>query len=348
MKRPTQQDVAKLAGVSRVTVSMVLNGKADGNITISDETRVRVFDAAQKLGYAPNPVAQMLKEGSNHLLGVFVYDSHFPYDTDSYLFNHLIGVEREAALQDYNILFFTRNRQHNAPKIYVNGMNAIRLADGVIIMGSEPDRDEIKRLADENYPFVCIGRREIPGSVIDWASDDYESAGQQIAEHLVSLGHRHIGYISGLKPREAHEEKLAGCQQVIDQCSGAELRLLPGDSLESSDVFLSSLDGLTALICSDYGVFEPALDYLFAEGVDIPGDLSICSLTPVTHTFPYKLLPTYIQLDRQEVGRAATRLLVERLQGQRLVGKHVRVGCDLVVGETTGPPKKYIESRERR
>ena len=77
-KRPTQKDVAKLAHVSRGTVSLVLNNQSGGRVPISEETQQRVLQAAKKLGYAPNPIAQMLARGANRIIGVFTYEPGLP------------------------------------------------------------------------------------------------------------------------------------------------------------------------------------------------------------------------------------------------------------------------------
>src|SRR5690606_5785524 len=102
-KRPTQQDVARLAGVSRGTVSMVINGMTGGRIPISEETRRKVLDAMEQLGYAPNPAAQILAGGRNRLIGVFTYEPFFPYEQDNFYYPFLLGIERQASYEGYNL-----------------------------------------------------------------------------------------------------------------------------------------------------------------------------------------------------------------------------------------------------
>ena len=78
-RRPTQEDVARMAGVSRATVSYVINNRTDGNVRISEETRCRVLEAIEELGYRPNVLARSLRRGQTHTIGMIVPDNTNPF-----------------------------------------------------------------------------------------------------------------------------------------------------------------------------------------------------------------------------------------------------------------------------
>ena len=124
----------------------------------------------------------------------------------------VIGVKEVASDLDYDILLFTRHRQDTTPQIYVNNMNSLLLADGTLVFGSYPDRAELRRLTEEGYPFVCIGRREIPDYAINWVGHDYAPTCQAIAERLIGLGHRRLGFVYDHHPLsfEPNQDKLHG------------------------------------------------------------------------------------------------------------------------------------------
>jgi DNA-binding LacI/PurR family transcriptional regulator len=82
-RAPRQADIAAVAGVSQTTVSLILSGNTDG-VRLSAETRQRVLDAAEKLGYVPDPVATRLASSRNHMLGVYTFASAFPTDVDGF------------------------------------------------------------------------------------------------------------------------------------------------------------------------------------------------------------------------------------------------------------------------
>ncbi|GAP06624.1 transcriptional regulators [Anaerolinea thermolimosa] len=104
MKRPTQVDVAKLAGVSRATVSLVVNGLADGKVSISEETRLRVLKAVEELGYEPDVRAQTLRSGDTRTIRMIAIDMYNPHHWE-----FAEGVEQESRENGYNILLFTRS-----------------------------------------------------------------------------------------------------------------------------------------------------------------------------------------------------------------------------------------------
>src|SRR5918998_1818316 len=99
MKRPTQVDVAQLAGVSRATVSYVLNSQTDGRVPISEETRQRVLKAVADLDYVPDSRAQALRSGSTKTIGLIIPDIHNPH-----FWEVADGVEQEASAAGYHIL----------------------------------------------------------------------------------------------------------------------------------------------------------------------------------------------------------------------------------------------------
>ncbi len=340
MKRPTQMDVARLAGVSRGTVSLVLNDNTDGRVPISDATRDRVMQAARDLGYAPNPVAQMLVQGSNHLLGVFTYEQVFPYDKSDFYFPYLSGIESEASQQDCNVLLFTRNRS-TRPQIYQNGMNTLRLADGSVLLGSKPDRDELRRLTEEDYPFVYIGRREVQGYELCWVANNYKEGSYQALSHLLHLGHRTVGFIGNEVELEPQQDKLAGCYRALEEIPDARMIILKPAEFKTATALAAAVDdyGLTALVSPDNTYFHRALSYAQECGWQVPEMLSVVSLTTVENSLPFSLRPTHVKLNRHHLGALAVKMLSQRINGEMETPQQVYVPCELIVGETTAPPR---------
>jgi DNA-binding LacI/PurR family transcriptional regulator len=95
-RAPRQADIAAAAGVSQTTVSLVLSGNTDG-LRLAEATRQRVLEAAEKLGYVPDPVATRLASASNRMLGVYTFASAFPTAVDGFYYPILAGIEAEAA-----------------------------------------------------------------------------------------------------------------------------------------------------------------------------------------------------------------------------------------------------------
>jgi len=334
-KRPTQADVAQRAGVSRGTVSLVLN-QTEGRVPISQETRERVMAAAQELGYAPNPIAQMLARGSTRIIGIFSFEETFPYTPADFYYPYLVGIEREAAIQDYNILLFTRHQAETPRKIYQDVMNSLRLADGVILTGNYPDPAALRRLLDEHYPFVLIGRSKIPQHEIDTVVNDHQPSSYEATRHLIELNHHHLGLVVGDLSLAYHQERLAGCQMAVAEASDVYLTILNGQALAGTAEFISTLRQrkITALICADRKLVTPTVDLIQAIPLQIPDDLSLVFLVSNTWDLPFAN-PTRVNLNRDIKGKVAVQRLVKRLEDTLKGFQQIQVPCHFVIGDTT-------------
>ena len=341
-RHPTQADVARLAGVSAATVSIVLSGRTDTTVRISAETRARVIQAAAELGYMPNPAAQMLAQGRNRLLALFYFGDTFPYEREHQFYLSLLGIEREASRQDYNVLLITRGQRAEQRSIYATGGNMLRLADGAILMGPLENRGELARLVDDGYPFVYIGRRQVPGREIDWVVSDYIQAGYEGAHHLLALGHRHLGFVWVAPQTEEVQDRVQGCQTATGEVEGAELVVLPPEISEHADQIDAALrrHRLSALLCAGQGSLRATLSRLQEVGRQVPRDLSIVALSfDEGRQWPWPTLrPTHVRHQESLVGETAVRALVARLEGEVEGPQHIRIPCELAVGNTTVKP----------
>lgn len=336
-KRPTQQDVADLAGVSRGTVSIVLSGKTSARVPISQETIERVLRAAAQLGYAPNPAAQMLARGHSNLIGIFTYEPTFPYDQNDVFFPYLSGIQSEAGRQGYNVLLFTDIQAQEEIKIYRNGMNSLFLADGSILLGASPNRDELRRLVEENYPFVYIGRRELPGLEINWVVSDYAASAAEAVHHLRDRGHRRFAFLTDTLDRESEQDKLAGVRQASGSADddvviiSEVLDTLPKTLIEKIQAHRS-----TALLCANTDVFEHIMHGLHRASIAVPDDLSVVSLITATSVPPLLLAPTHVDIKRPLIGQIALQNLINLIEGTVKSPQQVLVPGTFVIGETTG------------
>lgn len=338
-RRPTQNDVARLAGVTRGTVSLVLSGRAESNVPISDETRERVIKAAQELGYAPNPVAQMLARGSNAIIGVFTYEPGFPLEHEDHHNPYLLGIEREATRRDYDVLLFTRGRNTPQYSIYKDGANSLRLADGSVLLGLHPDRSELRALAQEGYPFVYIGRREVAGCEIDWVVSDYSSGGLQATRHVLELGHTRLAFVDHHADTEASRDKLGGCKRAVGT-SGAELHIVDAATFAAGRAVAQTLErGVTAYLARDMFVMRDLLAQLSAAGLRVPDDVSVLSLGGGSPSLLPGIRPSRVRINREQVGTLAVQVLINRIRAKLPEPQHILVPCEFIAGETTAAPK---------
>ena len=174
-------DVAKAAGVSAATVSAVVNNPPGSQIRVGDATRQRIWDAVHALGYVTNPVARSLAGGKNHIIGIFTYESIFPLEYHNFYYPFLIGLEEEAQARGYDLLLFTSaSLPQGGRSVYRQGANRLPLADGVIFLGLNENKEELATLVEQGYPLVFIGRRELPRGELSYVAADYAQATAEI------------------------------------------------------------------------------------------------------------------------------------------------------------------------
>ena len=344
-KRPRMIDVARLAGVSPATVSLVINNRLSGNVRIPPETQQRVLAAVRELGYVADPVAQSLAGTRNRLLGVFTFEAIFPVQFRDFYYPFLVGVERAAEERNFDLVLFTSTTGGDGKRcIYRGGSNRLRLADGAVLLGAETDKAEVQRLVDEQYPFVFIGRRELPDSRVSYAAADYAAATRELVEYLFALGHRRVAYVGAPLINESAADRRAGYQAAF---AGQGLPLDPGWLWLQEDGDLPTMlrrwlkQGVTALVI-ETGPFAATLVQTCRDmGVVLPDDLSLAFLGDLVMDLPWELEATTFTIPRQEMGAAAVRLLAELLaQEDAAAVRQVTLACRLAIGNSCVAPRQ--------
>ncbi len=187
-KRPTQADVAKIAGVSRATVSYVLND-LESNIPISTETRQRVLSVIAQLGYEPDTRAQSLRSGDSKTIGLLIPDIHNPH-----YWQMVDGIEEETYKAGYDLIL-AHSSVDKAREEYCIKALSRRTMSGLIIITSQEFLDErlIERLRASGRPVVAI---DAPG--FDYNATNYRSGTRELLEYLLKLGHQRFAFINGV------------------------------------------------------------------------------------------------------------------------------------------------------
>jgi DNA-binding LacI/PurR family transcriptional regulator len=338
---PSIKDVAKRANVSTATVSYVLNNTGQ----VGAETRERVLQAVQELGYQASSSARSLRAQRSHLIG---YSWHpTPPDQPSPIldsFLHSLG--QAAADHGYHILAVPIQNEADELASYERLIRSQRV-DGVVLGSTSFDDARISYLREQQFPFVAFGRAN-PEWDFAWVDVDGAAGTRLAVEHLVGLGHRRIGYlgwaggsVAGDWRRRGYEEGLraagitprpewqfAGQQAYEDGYRAAQELLAQGAS-----------ERPTALVCvSDVlaiGVLNAALD----RGVRIPEELAITGFDNVPLSQYLRPGLTTLEQPIQEVGQVIMTDLLRIINGERLsdTERHRLLVPSLVVrGSTVG------------
>ncbi|MGI5498700.1 LacI family DNA-binding transcriptional regulator [Lentzea sp. CA-135723] len=327
-KRLTQQDIARMAGVSQATVSLVLNNRTDSGVRIADETRARVLEVIRRTGYVANPIARRLHDQRNRILGVFTYEAVFPSTRADFYQPFLEGIEEQAEEAGCDLLLFTSAKAAEGRRRIFNDDSRIRLADGCVLLGRTVDRDDLAQLIAEAVPFVSIGRRDDAGGPVPHVGADYSAAVRDLVDRAVALGHRKFAYAGAGTGAESSADRLRGFKQAV-AAQGVQGTHVPFAGLEQ---LLD--DGITCVLAEE--VSDGAALVLAARerGLSVPGDLSVLTLGAATRPAPDDIALTGFRIPRREMGRRAVQALTEVLEHGTTPQE--LLACEFVEGTTLG------------
>jgi DNA-binding LacI/PurR family transcriptional regulator len=343
--RVRQSDIARLAGVSQTTVSLVLNGAAE-SAAIAEATRERVLAAARELSYVADPAALSLAKGNNRLIGVHTFMATFPVGTSNTYYPYLAGVEEETAAQGYDLLLFTGSAAE--PNDGPVELPRLRMADGALLIGRRFALKGVEALLDSDFPLVYVGRHDELGPRLPYIGADYVAATADLVRRLHALGHRRFVYVRELDDANASDDRqqgyLEGAAALGHASDDAVVVRTDGSDITAETVTGWLADGRTAVVAeggTDALAATRAVQHAAAEaGLSFPRDLSLALAGErVAHVFGEPVL-TGFTVPRVEMGRQAVRLLVDLITGTPVPrGTQQRLlACGPLDGETAGPP----------
>lgn len=337
MKRPTQADVAREAGVSRATVSYVVNGQTDGRIPISEDTRLRVLEAIEELDYEPDGSAQALRSGSTKTIGVIIPDMHNPHFWES-----ATGIEEEAHNSGYHLLVSSIAFDVKYAVDLFKGL-ARRRIDGLILISSfivmsEEAQKTLSQLQKRRLPMVELNDHYEIDSVVC----DYRDATKEVMAHLLGLGHRRIGMIYGVASPEMANDRLSPYQEILKDAGLFDPELIMNCGPAIEDGYQAGLELLklpqrpTALIAINdllaIGVLRAAADLRLA----VPKDVSLVSYDDIPMAKYMVPRLTTVSKDALQLGREAFKLLLARIQSPDRPRQRHLSSARFIIRESTG------------
>ncbi|MFG1909174.1 LacI family DNA-binding transcriptional regulator [Kribbella sp. NPDC048928] len=336
-----QADVAKAAGVSQSTVSMVMNGTADLG-RISAGTQRRVLDAARRLQYAPSGQRRVART-TPHLLGVHTFEPIFPTSSRDYYFEFLRGIEEQAAVEGCNLVLFTAAPDESGVRrIFTDGTNGLQQASGSLLLGHHADRGDLAQLAYEGYPFVYVGHREVPDAPISYVGGDYRTATGEIVDNLVALGHRAFAYLGEQSRDEPQEDRWTGFAGALERYDlpVPEPVFAQPSGLTTGWLDRALADHTTAILVESVSLLRVLAAMLSLRGLSVPGDLSVVLLVDdetEIGSLPWAML----RVPRNAMGRRAVRLLTNLLTDpDGDYDRQILLPCEHTLEATVGPPPR--------
>lgn len=348
--RPTQRQIAEEAGVSRTTVSLVLNDVA--GVRISPETRQRILEVARRLNYYPDAAARSLVSGRTQTIGFVLCQSPNRVFTDAFLPEVLRGVGDAMQESGFRVLLHSVE-DVVAPEAYI-GLVREKQTDGIILSGPRSDDQQLLRLKAEGFPVVLLG--QLPGSGIPFVDVDNMKAAKLAVEHLIALGHRRIATITNAPlAYTAARDRLAGYRQALEAANilFSEELVRYGDFREESgyeamNQLLDLAELPTAVFVASDLVAFGALVAIKERGLKVPADVALVGFDDVQLAHYVDPPLTTVRLPAYELGYRAATLLTQLIDEQPVEEQEILLQTELVVRQSCGAACSQPSSDERR
>ncbi|MBO8184128.1 LacI family DNA-binding transcriptional regulator [Streptomyces spirodelae] len=328
-------DVAARAGVSRALVSIVFRNQPGA----SQETRDRVLQVADEIGYRPDSAARLLARGRSRALGV-LFTVHQTFHADL-----VEGIYAQAEHHGYDVLLSATAQGRSEAKA-VEALLSHR-CEAVILLGADATTADLDVLGQRTVA-VSVSRR-MPGSLIDFVHSAEGKGVRQAMDHLVGEGHRRIVHIDGGRGPGSAERRRAYRAAMRRHGLEAEIRVIPGNHTEESGIEAGRLlvaerdagEPLpTAVLAANDRCAMGLMMALARSGVEVPKEVSVIGYddSHLSHLMPVGL--TTVRQDAGLMAEHAVGFAVRRLENKTLEPQEAVIDPKLVIRDTSGPPRE--------
>ena len=326
--------VAKLAGVSPMTVSRVING-AEG---VREETRLKVEQAITQLDYVPNRLARGLSSNRTGTIGLIVPDVVNPFFTLV-----LRGAESATRRAGYRLLVCDSENDPRLERDYIEDLVSHRVDGLLIAPASERSRPGLKLLQRRPFPFALIDR-SIPELDCDIVRSDNVAGARRLTDHLIRIGHRRIAHFVGTEDTSTGRERLQGYREA-HEAAGLPIapELLFRTTVDRIGGYRAAQEMLslptlpTAIFAVNNMTAVGTVEALRERGLAVPQDIGLVCFDDVEHLAVLSPFMTVMDQPAEKFGQLATQLLVERIDGQAGErGRPIVLQSELIVRESCG------------
>jgi LacI family transcriptional regulator len=322
-----------MANVSKMTVSRVLNGQPG----VSEETRQRILETIQKLGYVASPAARTLR-GSSRVIGLVL-----PGITSPYMGEVISGISDAAERLDYGLMLYTQGGAgHASRSTYYASLLSNGLADGAVLVVPRDYETIIQAFKDHSLPYVLIdhhGDTEDEPAITATNRKGVMDA----MRHLMALGHTRIGFITGLMQFGCSIDRLQGYRDALDEVGIPydPALVLEGDfeqitGFQQARTLLAMNPRPTAIFASNDEMAFGAMDAIKDLGLRVGSEISVIGFDDVPAASKVYPSLTTVRQPMSLMGETAIEMLVGILQGHRPLTFQRELATELIVRDSTG------------
>jgi LacI family transcriptional regulator len=333
--------VARLAGVSRTTVSFVLNNVP--GVKITQETRQRVLEAARELNYYPTAAARSLASGKTRRIGLILGEGQKRLSADAFLPTFLQGVTASVHRRSY-LLVLQMAEDVPSHEAYVRLIREQQV-DGLIISGPRSDDPLLAELEEDQFPLILHGR--LKDCAIPCVDVDNKAGAYQAVTHLIGLGHQRVGFVSNAPLSYAGtQDRFAGYRQALtehdlplDDYLVGTAAFLPETGEAAMEELLALPERPTAVFAASDVVAIGVMGAIQAAGLKIPDDVAVVGFDDIflaAHTQPPL---TTVRVPAYGLGWTAAEILISLIEGEEEVSA-VTLETELVIRDSCGAKRR--------
>ena len=313
-RRATVKDVALEAGVSRGTVSRVLNGQP----YVSDEARAAIDAAIAKVGFVPNRAARSLVMQSSQAIGLIVHEPHSLFVEDPNIGSILMGANAALSEADYQLSVMIADSTRDIERLarYLSG----GLIDGVIVVSARVGDPITRAIADLALPAAFVGHPRDIGDAA-YVAIDNRGAAREITTRLARTGRERIGMIASALDRDSGSDRLAGFVDALGNRFDPQLvERVPlysySDGPAGMRALLERAPDIDGVFASSDAVAAGAMDVLQSAGRRIPDDIGVVGFDDSTWALRCDPPLSTVYQPATELGRAAAESVLRQLRGE--------------------------------
>ncbi len=331
----TIHDVARHAGVAPITVSRVVNG----NGYVSEEKRQRVEAAIVELNYIPNALGPSLRSKRTQTLALVLSDITNPFWTTV-----ARGIEDTANQHGYHLIIGNTDESLKKQNDYLTFLLK-KQVDGFLVVPAS--FSPLDLLTKQHTPFVVLDRR-IPGEIHDTVRCDSFDGAYQLTRHLLSLGHRRIGVITGRQDHSTALDRVEGARRAVEAAGLPEgtLQVYWGEFTQASGYectrrLLETTPRPTAIFAMNNFIAIGVMRRLRDTELRVPDELSVAAFDDLPAAITIAPFFTVAAQPAYEMGQQATRLLLSRLNGDTTTApQEIVLPVEIIVRKSSARPSR--------
>ncbi|MCK5146728.1 LacI family DNA-binding transcriptional regulator [bacterium] len=332
--KTTLADIAKQAGVSKMTVSRVLSGKGQ----VARGTRDKINAIIDDIGYQPNWIARSLASNRSMILGVIIPKIEHMF-LDNYIAQILSGITDVALKNNYKIMLCPVAPPPEEKQEYIN-LARTKLLDGMILLKTKIKDPNLESLAHSEFPFVLVNFKKYERHYNFVDSQNIQGA-RIAVEYLYQKGHRDIAFVSGSMEETNGKDRLKGFEDAMHNLglSYPPERIVYGNfekdaAYHISDKLLDSTNLPTAIFCADDYMAIAVMKRIKEKGLKVPKDIAVIGFDDIELSAYVKPALTTIRQPMEELGKNSAQILLDLINGVQTAPIHKLLNVELIERES--------------